>query len=91
MNLLLSSLAFLPPVLRRTEDQIDHFTIGRKWRRSLLDAMRGADVVSGHHLVIASLKIKLKSYRDQAETPSFKYNVHSLKDSVKSTKPSDSN
>ncbi|RUS90025.1 hypothetical protein EGW08_002212 [Elysia chlorotica] len=35
---------------------------------------------SDHNLVIASLKIKLKAYRDQAERPSHKYNVHSLKD-----------
>nr|KAG5703440.1 hypothetical protein BaRGS_022489 [Batillaria attramentaria] len=60
-------------------------TIGRKWRRSLLDvrAKRGADAASDHHLVIAAIKIKLKAYRDQADRPSHKYNVHSLKESVK--------
>ncbi|RUS86029.1 hypothetical protein EGW08_006183 [Elysia chlorotica] len=42
--------------------------------------MRGADAASDHNLLIASLKIKLKAYRDQAERPSHKYNVHSLKD-----------
>nr|KAG5689679.1 hypothetical protein BaRGS_006304 [Batillaria attramentaria] len=69
----------------RTENQIDHITIGRKWRRSLLDvrAKRGADAASDHHLVIAAIKIKLKAYRDQADRPSHKYNVHSLKESVK--------
>ncbi|KAK7481553.1 hypothetical protein BaRGS_00027202, partial [Batillaria attramentaria] len=57
----------------------------RKWRRSLLDvrAKRGADAASDHHLVIAAIKIKLKAYRDQADRPSHKYNVHSLKESVK--------
>nr|KAG5686685.1 hypothetical protein BaRGS_013584 [Batillaria attramentaria] len=30
-----------------------------------------------------SIKIKLKAYRDQADRPSHKYNVHSLKESVK--------
>ena len=71
----------------RTVNQIDHITIGRKWRRSLLDvrAMRGADAASDHHLVIASLKIKLKAYKDHAERPSYKYNVQSLKDSIQST------
>nr|KAG5696704.1 hypothetical protein BaRGS_012073 [Batillaria attramentaria] len=66
-------------------NQIDHITIGRKWRRSLLDvrAKRGADAASDHHLVIAAIKIKLKAYRDQADRPSHKYNVHSLKESVK--------
>nr|KAG5704405.1 hypothetical protein BaRGS_031111 [Batillaria attramentaria] len=69
----------------RTVNQIDHITIGRKWRRSLLDvrAKRGANAASDHHLVIAAIKIKLKAYRDQADRPSHKYNVHSLKESVK--------
>nr|KAG5707728.1 hypothetical protein BaRGS_003303 [Batillaria attramentaria] len=69
----------------RTVNQIDHITIGRKWRRSLLDvrAKRGADAASDHHLVIAAIKIKLKAYRDQADRPSHKYNVHSLKESIK--------
>ena len=71
----------------RTENQIDHITIGRKWRRSLYDvrAMRGADEASHHRLVIATIRIKLKVYRDQAERPSHKYNVLSLKESVKMT------
>ena len=69
----------------RTENQTDHFTIGRKWRRSLLDvrATRSADAASEHHLVMAVLQIKLKAYRDQADSPAFKYNVHSLKYGVK--------
>ena len=39
----------------RTVNQIDHVTIGRKWRRSLLDVRvkRGADAASDHHLVVA--------------------------------------
>nr|KAG5690573.1 hypothetical protein BaRGS_009235 [Batillaria attramentaria] len=45
--------------------------------------LRGADAASDHHLVIAAIKIKLKAYRDQADRPSHKYNVHSLKESVK--------
>ena len=71
----------------RTNNQIDHITIGRKWRRSLLDVrvMRGADAASDHHLVIAAIKIKLKAYRDQAERPSFKYNVLGLKESIQTT------
>ena len=66
----------------RTENQIDHITIGRKWRRSLLDVRvkRGADAGSDHHLVVADLKVKLKIYRDRGDRPSHKYNVHSLKD-----------
>ena len=69
----------------RTVNQIDHVTIGRKWRRSLLDVRvkRGADAASDHHLVVADLKVKLKVYRDRADRPSHKYNVHSLKDKTK--------
>ena len=69
----------------KTENQIDHFTIGRKWRRSLHDVRvkRGADAASDHHLVVAVVKTKLKAYKDQAGRPSHKYNVHSLKEEVK--------
>ncbi|XP_068671410.1 craniofacial development protein 2-like [Montipora foliosa] len=69
----------------RTVNQIDHVTIGRKWRRSLLDVRvkRGADAASDHHLVVADLKVKLKVYRDRADRPSHKYNIHSLKDKTK--------
>ena len=66
----------------RTENQIDHITIRRKWRRSLLDVRvkQGADAGSDHHLVVVDLKVKLKVYRDRVDRPSHKYNVHSLKD-----------
>ena len=65
----------------RTENQIDHITISRKWRQSLRDVRvkRGANTASNHQLVVAVLKIKLKAYKDQADRPSHKYNVHSLK------------
>ena len=45
----------------KTENQIDHITIGRKWRRSLHDVRvrRGVDAASDHHLVVAVLKTKL--------------------------------
>ena len=48
------------------ENQIYHITIGRKWRRSLHDVRvkRGADVASDHHLVVATLKVKLKAHRE---------------------------
>jgi hypothetical protein len=40
--------------------------------------MQGVDTASDHYLVIASLTIKLKAYRDQTERISHKYNVYSL-------------
>jgi len=66
----------------KTENQIDHITIGRKWRRSLHDVRvkRGADAASDHHLVVAILKTKLKAYIDRAGRPSHKFNVQSLKE-----------
>ena len=46
----------------RTKNQIDHITISRKWRSSLLDvrSKRGADINSDHILLKAVLKLKLK-------------------------------
>ena len=70
----------------KTENQIDHITIGRKWRRSLHDVRvkRGADAASDHHLVVAELKTKLKAYNDQAGRPSHKFNVQCLNEKQKS-------
>ena len=41
----------------RTENQIDHLCISRKFRRTLLDVrvMRGADASSDHHLLASKL------------------------------------
>ncbi|XP_073670675.1 uncharacterized protein [Paramisgurnus dabryanus] len=46
----------------RDKNQIDHFMINCTWRRSLLDvrAKRGADVGSDHHMVVATVKVKLR-------------------------------
>ena len=45
-----------------TENQTDHVSIGRKFRRSLQDdfVKPGADVASDYHLLLAKLKLKLK-------------------------------
>ncbi|CAM5112285.1 unnamed protein product [Natator depressus] len=47
----------------RDKNQIDHIMINGKWRHSLTDVKvrRGADVGSDHHLVTASIKLKLRS------------------------------
>ena len=44
-----------------TENQIDHILISQRWRTSPQDVCikRGATIGSDHHLVVASLKIKL--------------------------------
>ena len=48
----------------RTENQIDHICINKKFRSSLQDVrvLRGADVDSDHHLLISKIKLKLKRY-----------------------------
>ena len=45
----------------RTINQIDHVTINKKWRRSLLDVKvyRSADVSSDHYMLFAKVKLKL--------------------------------
>ena len=43
-----------------TENQIDHILISQRWRTSLhVRVKKGANIGSDHHLVVASLKIKL--------------------------------
>ena len=46
----------------RDKNQIDHLMINGTWRRSLQDVgvRRGADIGSDHHLVTATLKMKLR-------------------------------
>ena len=66
----------------RTENQIDFITISRKWRHSLLDtrARRGADAATDHHLVLGTIKIKLKAFRDTCQRPHIKFNTQKLKE-----------
>ncbi|XP_065941348.1 craniofacial development protein 2-like [Magallana gigas] len=69
----------------KTENQIDHITIMRKWR-SLLDVRtrRGADAASDHQLVTARLRMKLRAFKDKSKTLHYKFNVHLLKIKEKS-------
>ena len=63
------------------QNQIDHITIHKKWRRSLLDvrAFRGADVASDHQLLVRSVQLKTAALtvRDTADRP--KFNTDKLK------------
>ncbi|PVD25303.1 hypothetical protein C0Q70_15803 [Pomacea canaliculata] len=65
-----------------TENQIDHITINRQFRRSLLDVRvkRGADVATDHHLLVATMKIKLRSFHDTSDRPHHKFNVLFLRE-----------
>ena len=65
----------------RSSNQTDHIAIGRKWRRSLMDVRvkRRADVASDHHLLLGTLKGKLRAHRDLSSRPRYKYNTQNLK------------
>ncbi|KAI0215143.1 hypothetical protein LSAT2_032815 [Lamellibrachia satsuma] len=65
----------------KTVNQINHITISRKWR-SLLDTRvkRETDVASdrgGDHLLLGTVRIKLKKYTDSTNRPQQQYNVTS--------------
>lgn len=62
-----------------TENQIDHITISKKFRRSLQDVRvkRGADAATDHHLLVGKFKVKLKRIPVEKNRRK-KYNVASL-------------
>jgi hypothetical protein len=64
-----------------TENQIDHFCINKKFRRSLQDVCvkRGADAASDHHLLVGKIRMKLRKVFTM-KNPRVKYNVNFLKD-----------
>ena len=66
----------------RTENQIDHFCISCKFRRSLRDVrvMRGADVASDHHLLLAKVKLKLRKFESREGSRRLKFQVNLLQD-----------
>ena len=63
-----------------TENQIDHICISGRFRRSWMDVrvMRGADASSDHHLVLTSVRLRLRSHTNVMRTRT-KYNVGLLK------------
>ena len=65
-----------------TENQIDHFCITRKFRHSLEDvrAVRGADIGSDHYLLLAKVKLHLKSYRNTTAVKRTKFQVELLQE-----------
>jgi hypothetical protein len=69
----------------RTENQIDHITIDRKFRRSLTDVRNkiGADIASEDHLVMAHFKFKIKKAEKKFEDQNKKFNIQRLKNKEK--------
>ncbi|XP_056021988.1 craniofacial development protein 2-like [Ostrea edulis] len=64
-----------------TKNQIYHIIINKRWRSSLLDVVvkQGADVGSGHSLVLAKIKLKLRKSRKKDQRPP-PINIQKLKD-----------
>ena len=63
-----------------TENQIDHITISKRWRRILEDvrSKRGADEGTDHVLVVTKLRIKIAKVKKEGEERSPKYNIIKL-------------
>ena len=63
-----------------TENQIDHLTVSRRWRRSLLDvrAYRGADAGSDHALVMGKLRVKISSIKKTELQRNPRFNISKL-------------
>ena len=70
---------------RVTESQLDHITISKKFRTSMLDVRvkRGADAASDHHLLICKLRLKLKAAKKLQPSTGFRYNVAALQSKEK--------
>ncbi|GFR77516.1 craniofacial development protein 2 [Elysia marginata] len=62
-----------------TENQIDHICFVKRFRKSFQDVrvMRGADVSSDHHMIMTTLKLKLKKY-PATNAVRKRYNVQTL-------------
>ena len=67
---------------KRTENQIDHFCISRKWKHNLCDVRvkRSADIESDHQLVVATLQMKVCAIRNvHKQLATGKFDVDKLK------------
>ena len=68
----------------RTQNQIDHFAISRKFRSSSLDVRnkRGADVGSDHHVMLAKIRLKIARVKVQLNKANRKYDINKLQDNA---------
>ena len=62
-------------------NQVDHLALSKRWRSSLQDvrAMRGADVGSDHHLLMATVRLRIAKER-KGEGGRVRFEVSKLKD-----------
>ena len=68
-----------------TENQIDHFCISQRFRRSLNDVtvQRGADIGSDHHMLLGKLKLRLKKQGNQKVASRKRFQVNRLSGATK--------
>ncbi|GFR98318.1 craniofacial development protein 2 [Elysia marginata] len=68
-----------------TENQIDHFCVSQRFRRSLNDEIvqRGADIGTDHHMLLGKLKLRLKKQGNRKEVPRKRYQVNRLNGATK--------
>ena len=62
-------------------NQIDHLAFSKRWRSSLQDVrvLRGADVGSDHHLLMAKVRLRIAKVR-KGESGRVRFEVNKLKD-----------
>ena len=67
----------------RTENQIDHLSITKKWRRVLLDVRvkRGADINSDHHLLVGEFRMKLAAKKKTDNKVQRRFEIRKLQNS----------
>ncbi len=65
-----------------THNQIDHITVSKKWKKTLLGVkvMRGSDIDSDHHLVTGTFKMKLAAKRKVGVSGRKRFNTAKLRD-----------
>jgi exonuclease III len=63
-----------------TTAQLDHVCISSRWSKSLLDVrvLRGADIGSDHHLLIASIRLNFMRINRRKTPNRRKFNIHKL-------------
>ncbi|VDO50251.1 unnamed protein product [Schistosoma margrebowiei] len=71
-----------------TQNQIDLIRINKTFRRTMEDVRtkRGADIASGHQLLVAKMKLKIKKHWTTGRTISQKFNTAFLQDTNKLNK-----
>ncbi|VDP46489.1 unnamed protein product [Schistosoma margrebowiei] len=68
-----------------TQNQMDHICINKTFKKTMEDVktMRGADIASDHHLLVAKMKLKLKKHWTMGRTISQNFNMAFLRDTDK--------